>query len=157
MFVNIVIFAIIWALGCAILNIIYLMFEFGRIKIKLPKHKKYEGKVDPIYEVKQGDYDDYYSVHKWELGYEVADGLTMLSIAIVPLPVNFYRYGYNHVESFKICELNGIYDITPEYMIEFFEQKWEEQVRENEERRSRRNKKENQLDLLNKTFNENYE
>jgi hypothetical protein len=147
----------IWAFACMVLNVIYMMFNIGRINIKLPKDKKYDGKVDPIYEVKQDSYDDYYSVHKWELGYEEAEGLTMLSIVTIPLPVMVYRYGYNHVNSYKICELGEIYNITPVYMIDFFEQKWEEQLKETEEWKLRRNKKENHLDILNKTFNENYE
>lgn len=146
-----------WSIALLIIHIIYMWIGIKSIDIKLPKSKKYEGKVDPIYEIAQGSYDDFYSVYKWELKYGLHEGLTWASL-LIPFPITIYTYRYiQSNDSFKICELNEINTITPEYMIEFYEKRYEEEIKELEEWKEKRRNKETHLDYLNKTFNENYE
>lgn len=135
-----------------------MWIDIKSIDIKLPKSKKYEGKVDPIYEIAQGSYDDFYSVYKWELKYGLHEGLTLISVFLIPLPIMIYTYRYiQSNDGFKICELNEINTITPEYMIEFYEKRYEEEMIKLEDWKQKSRNKTNHLDYLNKTFNENYE
>lgn len=147
-----------WVVGCLLLQIMYLIIGLNYFKINLPKRKKYNNKVDPIYEIQRGSYDDHYSVSKWELKYGLNEGLTWLCDILIPLPFVIYTYGYQKMGwSFKICELNEINTITSEYMVEFFEESYQKELKELEEHRDKSRKKTNQLDNLNKVFNENYE
>jgi hypothetical protein len=124
------------------------------INIKLPKRKRFLNKVDPIYQLEDGDFGGYI-IRKWELGYEDTFGLQMLMVYI-PYPIKLLRYKYIQTKYVWLGEKTKVSEITEE-LGELFERKWAiENAKEIEERRILKEYQDN-LDRINKVFNENFE
>ena len=124
------------------------------INIKLPKRKRFLTKVDPIYQLEENDFGGYV-IRKWELGYEDSFGLQMLMI-FIPYPIKLLRYKYIETKHIWLGEKTNISEIT-EDLGELFERKWAiENAKDIEERRIRKEYQDN-LDRINKVFNENFE
>jgi hypothetical protein len=124
------------------------------INIKLPKRKRFLNKVDPIYQLEENDFGGYV-IRKWELGYEDSFGLQMLMI-FIPYPIKLLRYKYTETKHIWLGEKTNISEIT-EDLGELFERKWAiENAKEIEEKRILKEYQDN-LDRINKVFNENFE
>ncbi len=124
------------------------------INVKLPKRKRFLTKVDPIYQLEENDFGGYV-IRKWELGYEDTFGLQMLMVYI-PYPIKLLRYKYTETKHIWLGEKTNISEIT-EDLGELFERKWAiENAKDIEERRIRKEYQDN-LDRINKVFNENFE
>ena len=130
------------------------LWEIMSINIKLPKRKRFLTKVDPIYQLEDGDFGGYI-IRKWELGYEDSFGLQMLMV-FIPYPIKLLRYKYTQTKYVWLGEKTKISEIT-EDIGELFERKWAiENAKEIEERRILKEYQDN-LDRINKVFNENFE
>jgi hypothetical protein len=130
------------------------LWEIIAINIKLPKRKRFLSKVDPIYQLEDGDFGGYI-IRKWELGYEDSFGLQMLMV-FIPYPIKLLRYKYIQTKYVWLGEKTNISEIT-EDLGELFERKWAiENAKEIEERRILKEYQDN-LDRINKVFNENFE
>lgn len=124
------------------------------IEIKLPKRKRYKTKVTPIYQLEESDLSGGYYIRKWELDYEDEFGLQMLMV-FIPYPIKLLRYKYITNKYVYLGEIK-IEEIT-EDLGDMFERLWAiENAKEIEEERIRKEYKDN-LDRINKVFNENYE
>ncbi len=124
------------------------------IEIKLPKRKRYKTKVTPIYQLEESDLSGGYYIRKWELDYDDEFGLQMLMV-FIPYPIKLLRYKYITNKYVYLREIK-IEEIT-EDLGNMFERLWAiENAKEIEEERIRKEYKDN-LDRINKVFNENYE
>jgi hypothetical protein len=125
------------------------------IDIKLPKRKRFLNKVDPIY--KLYEYSDFsgFIVSKWELGYNDTFGLQMLMVYI-PYPIKLLRYKYIQTKHIRLDKKTKVSEIT-EDLGDLFERIWAvENAKEIEEKRIKKEHQDN-LDRINKVFNENFE
>jgi hypothetical protein len=124
------------------------------IEIKLPKRKRYKTKVTPIYQLEESDLSGGYYIRKWELGYDDEFGLQMLMV-FIPYPIKLLRYKYLTNEYVYLGKIK-IEEIT-EDLGDMFERLWAiENVKEIEEKRILKEYQDN-LDRINKVFNENFE
>ena len=124
------------------------------IEIKLPKRKRYKTKVTPIYQLEESDLSGGYYIIKWELSYEDDFGLQMLMV-FIPYPIKLLRYKYVVVGTTSLGNIK-IKEITEDIGVTF-ERLWAiANAKEIEEKRIRDEYK-NNLDRINKVFNENYE
>ena len=151
---------LIWVLLCSIINtIIAVCFDYSfnhPIKIKLPKNKKYVGKVNPIYRVVECL--DGYAVEKYELGYNEKFLFIFLMFCLFPYPVKLYFYGYvqgNYLVEITL-ENNDSISTLNKPIEEIYEKKMEKIEKNNKEIIKRQTDDENKIKELNKTFNENY-
>ena len=124
------------------------------INIKLPKRKRYLTKVDPIYELCDSDWGGY-CVKKWELGYEDEFGLQMLMV-FMPYPIKLLRYKYINNNHIWLPDRTKIEEITEE-LGDMFERIWAVENKEALEKQRIKKEYQDNLDKLNKVFNENYE
>lgn len=143
--------------GVSMLVHVMLMFlnvwEKIALPIKLPKSKKYKNKVDPIYELREGDWDEGMYIYKWSLQYKFSDNLWLL---IIPYPIKIKTYGY-YVENYLyICEKNKIPELGDDLKT-IYETKMEKINEEEKIIKEKRDKIQNKFESLNKIFNENYE
>ena len=124
------------------------------INIKLPKRKRFLNKVDPIYELNESDFGGLV-VRKWELGYDDTFGLQMLMVYI-PYPIKLLRYKYVQTGHIWLGEKTKLSEIT-EDLGDMFERIWAvENAKEIEEKRIKKEHQDN-IDRINKVFNENFE
>lgn len=125
------------------------------IEIKLPKRKRYKTKVTPIYQLEKSDLSGGYHIRKWELDYDDEFGLQMLMV-FVPYPIKLLRYKYITNKYIYLGDQTKVSEIT-EDLGDMFERLWSiENAKEIEEKRIRKEYQDN-LDRINKVFNENYE
>lgn len=125
--------------------------------IKLPKSKKYNNKVDPIYEIREhiwGNSDLY--IYKWSLRYEKIDSFIILLLLFIPYPIFLEKFGYYVENSMYLCEKKKAIEIT-EDLKTIYENKMEKIRQENRIKDEKRKTVENRIDELNQIFNENYE
>lgn len=124
------------------------------INIKLPKRKRFKTKATPIYQLEKSDLSGSYFIRKWELDYAGEFGLQLLMI-FIPYPINLFRYKYVMTGYVDLDGIN-IKDIT-EDIGDMFERLWAiENAAEIELERKRKEYQDN-LDRINKVFNENFE
>lgn len=159
-FENIGVFVIMSLVVWMIMGVIHMilhaigLWDKMAINVKLPKRKRFLTKVDPIYQLEENDFGGYV-IRKWELGYEDTFGLQMLMVYI-PYPIKLLRYKYTETKHIWLGEKTNISEIT-EDLGELFERKWAiENAKDIEERRIRKEYQDN-LDRINKVFNENFE
>lgn len=124
------------------------------INIKLPKRKRFKTKATPIYQLEKSDLSGSYFIRKWELDYAGEFGLQMLMI-FIPYPINLFRYKYVMT---GYVDLDGInINNIAEDIGDMFERLWAiENAAEIELERKRKEYQDN-LDRINKVFNENFE
>lgn len=124
------------------------------INIKLPKRKRFKTKATPIYQLEKSDLSGSYFIRKWELDYAGEFGLQMLMI-FIPYPINLFRYKYVMT---GYVDLDGInINNIAEDIGDMFERLWAiENAAEIELERKRKEYQDN-LDRINKVFNENLE
>ena len=150
--------ALIWAIICGFLNLV-LLYRRDKIalKIKLPKQKKYNNKVDPIYKLEITEYFSHYHVHRYTIGYNEPNLCLVLSFILLPYPVKILRYSYFESDfEFYVCDYESVKDITKP-LSEIYEENLKrtmDEIRLNKEDIS---KNSNAVESLNKIFNENYE
>lgn len=134
---------------------IFNVWDKMAIEIKLPKRKRYKTKVTPIYQLEESDLSGGYYIRKWELDYEDEFGLQMLMV-FIPYPIKLLRYKYITNKYVYLGEKTKVSEIT-EDLGDMFERLWAiENAKEIEEKRIRDEYKDN-LNRINKVFNENYE
>jgi hypothetical protein len=140
-------------------SLLYFLGIWDKIKIKinLPKPKKYLTKVDPIYELYKSNLCYYISVRKWSLRYsnENTVGLQFLFI-LIPYPIELYRYGYHIDDSVVVCDEGEEETITEDIGI-IYERKWNLLHQEEIEKQKKKDSINNIYETANKIFNENYE
>lgn len=126
------------------------------IEIKLPKRKRYKTKVTPIYQLEESDYTTGgYYIRKWELDYMDEFGLQMLMV-FIPYPIKLLRYKYTTKNYIYLGDKTNVLEIT-EDLGDMFERLWAiEHAKEIEDNRIRKEYQDN-LNRINKVFNENYE
>lgn len=120
-----------------------LLFKYVK-GFKLPMSKKYIDKKETIYKVQKRDYNDFYSIQKWELSYGQVNEFYLIFILGAGL---FKSYGYRYVNEFGIyskIDLGKLTDLKSEYEKEasFVANLLEKPISD--------------LDRLNKRFNSNY-
>jgi hypothetical protein len=147
---------VVWATMGVIHMILHSIDLWDKIaiNIKLPKRKRFLNKVDPIYKLGESDFSGFV-VTKWELGYEDTFGLQMLMVYI-PYPIKLLRYKYVQAQHIWLDEKTKVSEIT-EDLGDMFERIWAvENAKEIEEKRIKKEHQDN-LDRINKVFNENFE
>lgn len=153
---GILFFTLIWWIASGFIHLGFKQFGiWDKVCIRTKKkiHPKYTTKVDPIFEL----FEDYWGsgmyVRKWELRYGTKEN-TQFLLSIIPYPIEILYYQYIKVDSFYMCEKDDVEKVTSKYTLEEF---FEEKLREQDLKRVEKQKKENTIELLNKTFKENYE
>jgi hypothetical protein len=150
----------------AVSGLLYMMLDSTKLKsgkslrdyisinIKLPKRERFLTKVDPIYELKDTDWQGWCIV-KWELDYTDNNvGLQFLMLLLI-YPINLYRYKY--VAKGGIFLGDKKYTDINVSLEEFYETQWAIENAEELEKAARRKNLKDKRDNLNKVFNENYE
>lgn len=149
---------------CYILSMMFhcLLYFLGvwdkiKIKINLPKPKKYLTKVDPIYELYKNHWSDYVCVRKWSLKYG-DEGTTALQflIMIIPYPIEFYSYRYNIDDTVVVCNVGDEETITEDIGV-IYERNWNKLYQKEIEKQKKKDSINNVYKTANKIFNENYE
>lgn len=149
-----------WIISCLIINTFFMIMPFYKkivLDIYLPKPKKYLVKVNPIYELRQENYGSNYYIHKWELEYYINEMGGFFNAFLIPYPINFFTYRYEKVNSIMFGKEPEIENVTYEEMVKFYETENEEYIKEYEESKKETNKLITKINLINKTFNENYD
>lgn len=123
-------------------------------KFKIPE--KYQTKVNPIYELTNNNWDgSVFYIKKWSLKYYQREGHQILSLFLI-YPVEFLTYGYQSDDTIYLCKKKDIETVVGT-LEENYERLW---AIENEKYLTERALKDKQQDVingLNKTFSENYE
>lgn len=152
---------IFWSiLSYIILTLFFNLTLHAFSKLKWPwKNKKWDGKMDPIYELYYGEWDNCYKIRKYELGYRKNPNVNLLHW-IFPFYELFMFYGYKLCDgSYGSFTKNDIQNIEKP-LSEIWEKEYEQHKQEYEEiNRVYDIKiiKINKMNSLNKEFKENYE
>lgn len=136
--------------------------EKYHINIHYPKSKKYENKIDPIYEITNWEcHSSYYTIQKWSLKWYESLNVSFLFIVLM-YPVHILFWGYQEDGQIYIGEkpdVEKLYEKLKSENItlrEYFEiEKEKERVRE-KEISDKQKVFENSVKELNKEFDENY-
>jgi hypothetical protein len=130
------------------------------LKIKLPFLKnKYKNKVDPIYKLEKEEWDSYYRVYKYELGWVIPDDLPWYYI-VFPVCLIFPLYRYvRHCESWGRFVKEQIIDenFTIEDLSKYWEESYFDAKMEHHAHNIEINQFNSKLDDINQEFIENYE
>jgi len=142
-----------------------LLMDFGakfpKIKITLPKNKKYlSGKHSPIYKLRLTD-RRYHAVEKYELRYDEAEGIVYcLGVFLVPI-FNLRTIVYQYHECRELCFYVKSDEIIQEIgdmeLSEFYEKELKRLNDKEAAEKTVENEKQSKVDKLNRIFNENYE
>jgi hypothetical protein len=118
--------------------------------------EKYRTKVNPIYELTENNWDgSVFYIKKWSLKYYQREGHQILSLFLI-YPVEFLTYGYQNDDTIYLCKKKDIETIEGT-LDENYERLW---AIENEKYlidNALKDKQQNVINGLNKTFSENYE
>jgi hypothetical protein len=128
--------------------------DYISINIKLPKRERFLTKVDPIYELKNSDWQGWCIV-KWELDYTDNNTGLQLLMLLLFYPINLHRYKY--VAKGVISLGNKNYTDIDVSLKEYYEAQWFIENAEELEKAARRKELKDKRESLNKVFNENYE
>lgn len=163
---TVILFYIAMWLGVSFFSNIILHFLNVYDKICLqyyrPISKKFQTKVSPVYEMTK-EYDEFkrendYLVTKWELGYETNMELSILMKFLLPYPVEIQSYRYIQGETYIACKEYELETFSKKYSLEeFYEKKYEEEHKEVKAEEEKRNRTNEILKRMNKTFLENYQ
>jgi hypothetical protein len=128
------------------------------IKINLPKNKKYENKVNPIYYIKS----DYFEpnklyINKYELKYIENLILFYIFVCLIPYPILFFNFKYSYVGNVHFCSKKDITNWGHTNIGEYYEKKKERINNTEQEKKIVDLQIANQINNFNKVFNENYE
>lgn len=126
------------------------------IIIRLPKSKKYNKKVDPIYELRESDWNNEVYIYKWSLMYSDVDSFLTLLLLLIPYPIIIKKFGYNVENNVYICEKKNVIELGDDLKT-IYENKMEKLKQEETVRRNKVDKVKDKFDKLNQIFNENYE
>jgi hypothetical protein len=125
--------------------------------IQLPRSKKYETKVDPIYELRESDWDDNVYIYKWSLMYRQNESwLMLLILIIIPYPIILEKFGYFVEDCLYICEKKNVIELGNDLKT-IYENKMEKINQEEKIKKEKKDNIKNKFDTLNQIFNENYE
>ena len=163
----------IFGIGIVCFFIYCVMFIFSMIlhdtldkkkhwSFYMKKNVKYDGKVDPIYEVIDRGFYNNYKIIKWELGWERYDGIQWL-LALIIYPINIYMWKYREVgninigDSVKLKEMNFRLNMTDTTIIDEYE--FAMKIIQDKADREEKEKRDiaSTLKRWNKEFDENYE
>lgn len=142
--------------------VIHLIFYFTglwdklAVTIKLPKSKKYQDKVDPIYELRESNWDDTVYIYKWSLMYKPNESWLIMLVLIIPYPIILEKFGYYVEDSVYICDKKNVVELGDDLKT-IYENKMEKINQEEKIKKEKRDKIKNKFDTLNQIFNENYE
>ncbi len=130
---------------------------YGKIKyeykFKIPE--KYRTKVNPIYELREDDWNDGLNIRKWSLRYYEKEKHQVLSLLLI-YPIQFLTYGYQIEDTVRLCSKKEIDSVTGT-LEENYELIW---GKENEKyllEKELKDKKKQKIKNLNQVFEENYE
>lgn len=133
----------------------FLSIILGKYKMKWFTPKRFKTKKDPIYKLNKGEYESYYSITKYELGWLPVSDYPILSIPFsglfffygyVPSPKRLGTFSEKEIKEGKVDNLAEVYErlYKTKYTMELMEKSSEEAW-------------EAKLNQINKEFNENYE
>lgn len=153
----------IYCVHCGIINgiiFIFVYYRFGRIKIRLPKNKKYLIKKTPIYELSDDNLLGEYCINKYQLQYSENYKFTIINIFLFPILFNFQSFEYVDVGyHINICD-NELKELlenpSPTLLEEIFEKNHTEIQQLDDEYRLDEEEKEKKVNILNTHFNQNY-
>ena len=150
--------ALAWVIICGFINMILFYYRSKiSLKIKLPKQKKYNNKVDPIYKLEVCEFFSDYHVHRYTIGYNEPNLLMILSVILLPYPIEILRYSYFESDyQFYVCSCENVKNITSP-LSEIYEEKLAEMMDERLKEKEEKTKNSNAVESLNKIFNENFE
>lgn len=143
---------------CLILYAFFILivntFLYYVVNIKWFKPKKYKGRLSPIYRLEYYHWDEYYHICKYELGWN-KDVDKFWWYYLIPFSSMFSFYNY-----IKHCETYGQYSesqLAEDLNIKLvWEDSYREHVRKTKMWELENQDKTSRLDIINKTFNENY-
>jgi hypothetical protein len=156
-------------LGTVLFFMVWLCIGFG-IRLFLIKRSWYEKiiityrfriperfktKVDPIYELKNSEWDDTMIIKKWSLMEYEKDWHELLS-SLFLYPIRFISYGYQLEDSVSLCKRSKLEDVQGT-LEENYERIWGKNNAEHLRDEEIRKKRKNIINNLNQTFNENFE
>jgi hypothetical protein len=121
----------IWFCLSGIIHIIFYVtnaWEKITLKITRPKPKRYLTKVDPIYELKDCQWDTGLSIHKWALKY-VPLMWVQFFLLLIPYPIEIMYWRYRHENSMFLCKKEDVVNIT-EDLAKLYEDKMAPQLKE---------------------------
>ncbi len=147
-------FSFFYTVGCIIINVILqIIIKIKRIIIKLPKNKKWDSKVDPIYTLIKTQYTEGYYIFKYSLRYQELEYAYFWSFFFLPIPVGFEFYKYHkEPDEFYIKDINEIEDIGLIY-----ENRLEIQKSNYEKAKYEKDLLDQKIEKINKVFNDNWE
>lgn len=123
-------------------------------KFKIPE--KYQTKVNPIYELCNDNWDgSIFSIKKWSLKYYQKEGHQILCLFLI-YPVEFFTYGYQVDDTVFLCKKKDIETVVGT-LEENYERLWAKNNEEYLTDRALKDKQQEVINQLNKTFSENYE
>jgi hypothetical protein len=132
------------------------LWEIIKIKVNLPKPKKYLTKVDPIYELYRDEWGEFVTIRKWSLGYNNENTIWLqLIFLLIPYPIEFFSYGYHIEDSVVACRYGQEETITEDIGI-IYERNWEIIYGKEIEEKRKKELIDNVYKTANKIFNENY-
>lgn len=141
--------------------------EKHHLIIRLPKNKKYENKVDPIYELSDKSYmydesDGYsYAIQKWSLKWNELECRIFLLIFLYPITI--YRWGYSEDNYFyigdkiKVEDLHKILLDKNMTLRDYYENEMDKIQKLDEIENMKENEFKTKIINLNKEFTENFE
>lgn len=124
--------------------------------VRLPIPKRFKTKVNPIYEIKRDSFGGDYYIFKYSLRYSRNNLYDMFCFFLIPYPITFETYGYNLEgecglgDDVEVCVLEDSLE-------EFYEKQDKIEKQKKQKENEEKNKLQNKLHVLNKTFKENYE
>lgn len=147
---------------CCVINgiiLIFVYYNFGRIKIRLPKNKKYLIKKTPIYELSDDNMLGDYCINKYQLQYNANWIFNMFNFFLFPILFNFQSFEYTNVGNISISDnelKNLLENPSPTLLEEIFEESHAEIQQLDDDYRLEKEEKEKKVNILNTHFNQNY-
>lgn len=147
---------LIWACFSGLIHLLFYstnLWEKYKITFRKSKDPKYFTKDDPIYEIKESEWDGSLYVNKWELGYDVRNNVQAW-LYLIPWPIDILYYEYQQKMGYYACDRDDIEEFASKYTLEEY---YEMRQREEDLERTLRLTRKNMVEELNSNFNKNYE
>jgi hypothetical protein len=125
------------------------------VVMKFPKDKKYETKVDPIYEIRE-HYGGSMFIHKWSLKYTTNVGGELLCGIFIIYPTEFLFWRYAPDENVYLCEKENLSKYESFTLKSLYEERMDKINEENRLKQEKKNSQNKLIDNFNLEFKQNY-
>jgi hypothetical protein len=153
----ILVYALLWCINVLVQSVLLDKKSKFFIRINLPKRKRFLKKVDPIYRVIEKGLTPYMYVQKWSLMWVFPELVLCLIALVCPIPLRVYIWKYGLEGEFPICRSEKFNPSDYRSAKDLYESLEYAATIKKEAELTKEQKKQIEIDALNKIFDENYE